>query len=99
MIHTKLSSNSETSHVTTSKDASDDTFHAAISKNPRQSLKLGSSSTNVIQNFIANIFFREVNLVLYDDSKDQMYKKNNIASIFFDDFIICYIEEVNLKKK
>lgn len=98
VIHTKLSSNSGASHATTSKQSSDDTFHTAISVNPRQSLKIDSGSTNVIQNFIANIFFREVNLVLYDDSKDQMYKKNNIASIFFDDFIVCYVEEVCFDK-
>lgn len=60
----------------------------------RQSNRMGSVSKSIIHNFLANIFIKEVNLVLYDDHKDNLCKKNNIASIFFDDFIICYAEEV-----
>lgn len=61
----------------------------------RPSNKFANSvSKAIIRNFIANIFIKEVNLVLYDDCKDNLYKKNNIASIFFDDFIISYVEEV-----
>lgn len=60
----------------------------------RQSNRLNSVSKTMIHNFIANIFIKEVNLVLYDDNKDKLYKKNNIASIFLDDFIVCYVEEV-----
>lgn len=50
----------------------------------------------LIHNFIANILIKEVNVVLYEDSKDRLYQKNNIASIFLDDFIICYAEEVTI---
>lgn len=60
----------------------------------RQSSRINSVSKTIIHNFIANIFIKEVNLILYDDHRDHLYKKNNIASIFFDDFIICYVEEV-----
>lgn len=96
MIHTKLScSNSGSNNTLTSKETTDDKNFTRISPNTRESMKIGSAVTTIVQNFIANIFFREVNLILYDDCKHHLYKKNNIASIFFDDFIICYIEEVN----
>lgn len=48
----------------------------------------------IIHNIIANIFIKEVNLILCDDSKDNFHTKNNIASIILDDFIICYAEKV-----
>lgn len=50
----------------------------------------------IIHNFFANIFIKEVNLILYDDSKNNLHTKNNIASIFLDDFIVCYAEDVSI---
>lgn len=60
----------------------------------RQTNRIDPRSKTIIQNFVTNIFIKEVNLILYEDCKDHLFRKNNIASVFLDDFIICYVEEV-----
>lgn len=95
MVHTKLSCpNSDSSNDLINKELMDEKNNASDSLLVRQTNQM--KIKKLIQNFIANIFIKEVNLILYDDSKDHLHQKNNIASIFFDDFIICYAEEVNI---
>lgn len=96
-MHTKLS----TSNATTSTNTSIDKRSFDEQSNPdlyrsRQFAKTNSASKIIVHNFLANIFIKEVNLVLYNDCKDHLYQKNNIASIFLDEFIICYVEEVRI---
>lgn len=93
VVHTKLSSpnsNSNNDLMSSANEKSSVTHVQRI----RQSSRINSETKPIIHNFLANIFIKEVNLILYDDHKDNLYKKNNIASIFLDDFIICYVEEV-----
>lgn len=99
MVHTKLSSpNSSNNNELINKDSIDVKNCATELQRVRQSNKKNLTSKTIIQNFIANIFIKEVNLILYDDHKDNLCVKNNIASIFFDDFIISYVEEVKMIK-
>lgn len=95
MVHTKLSSsNSGSSNALMNNRTTDEKRHAMDLRNAHQAIKMSTPSKTIIHDFVANIFIKEVNLVLYDDSKDHLYKKTNIASMFLDDFIICYVEEV-----
>lgn len=62
----------------------------------RQFPKIDSASKMIVHNFLANIFIKEVNLILYNDCKDHLNQKNHIASLYLDEFIICYVEEVQI---
>lgn len=100
VVHTKLSSSNSTSNTAPiNKGSTDDKYQANNVQRARQSIKMNSASKTIIHNFVANIFIKEFNLVLYNDHKDNLYKKNNIASIFLDDFIVCYTEEVRIYQK
>ncbi|XP_031633200.1 vacuolar protein sorting-associated protein 13B isoform X2 [Contarinia nasturtii] len=94
VVHTKLSSpNSSNNNSDLINDSIDAKNCATELQRIRQSNKVNFSSKTIIHNFIANIFIKEVNFVLYDDDKENLCIKNNIASIFFDDFIVRYVEE------
>lgn len=99
MIHTKLSTSNATSsnNASIDKRSFDEQSNATDLHRSRQFAKINSASKMIVHNFLANIFIKEVNLILYNDCKDHLYQKNNIASLFLDDFIICYVEEVRLK--
>lgn len=95
MVHTKLStSNSSSNNPPTNKHENDKQYALNLQR-ARQTNRLASTTKPIVYNFLANIFIKEVNLVLYDDCKESFYRKNNIASVFLDDFILCYVEEVN----
>lgn len=97
MVHTKLStSNSDSNNALMTNRPENVKQCAMNTQRARQTNQTNATSKPIIHNFITNIFIKEVNLVLYDDCKEHLYKKNNIASVFFDDFIFCYVEEVNL---
>lgn len=91
-MHNKLSSPNDRSHVIIAESImmndSDD------KQNPINSIQKNFKQTTAISNFDTNIFVKEVVFVLYDDDKDHLCKKNFITSLFLDDVITCYTEEV-----
>lgn len=91
------SNTSSSTSASIDKRSFDEQSNATDMHRSRQFAKTNSATKMIVHNFLANIFIKEVNLILYNDCKDRLYQKNNIASLFLDEFIICYVEEVQIK--
>lgn len=98
MVHTKLSSSNTSSSNSASMDKRqfDEQTNTIDSHRSQQFPKINATSKMIVRNFLANIFIKEVNLILYNDCKDHLYRKNHIASLYLDEVIICYVEEVRI---
>lgn len=90
-MHNKLSSPTERSNIIAAENISDDVEQKL---HPVNSIKVDAAQPVTFSNFNTNIFIKGIVLVLYDDDKNSLYKKNNIVSLFLDDVITCYTEEV-----
>lgn len=99
MVHTKLSTSNTSSSSSPSADkrSFDEQCNTPDFQRSRQFAKIDSTSKMIVHNFLANIFIKEVNLVLYNDCKDHLFQKNHITSLYLDEFIISYVEEVQIE--
>lgn len=94
-MHTKLSSPFQQSNVVIGAEKEPTVKqHDSLEKRRLNKPTTVEHSSVSFKTFDTNIFLKEFNIILYDDDKNKSYEKVNVASMFFDDFIVCFTEEV-----
>lgn len=94
MVHTKLSSPTESSNFVITDHTLNEENDSMDKARSSKSYSTVPSSKSALSNLNTDVFIKELNLILYGDDKSSLHKKSNIASLFLDDFIVCYTDEV-----
>lgn len=93
-MHTKLSSPNNQPNMIIADNIPMDKNMTNTKSASLKTLTKNPVHSTAFNNFNTIIFVREIVLILYDDDKENMYEKNSIASVFLDNVIACYTEEV-----
>lgn len=91
VVHTKLSTPDDRLLLSNSYDPSTSDTAQDIPKMKA----LTPVREHVIKRLNVDMYIKEINIVLYDEDRENLHKKNEIVSVHLDDVLTCYSEEVN----